>query len=268
MCRARDRTLLNHCGRPAIRPLASDAVVSAAAPHGFNNARVNVDIQSVGCLRFFRCHRRPGIQEDLSRAAGADQTRRAGSADHRCRARRLVARQAARTRARRASKNTAHWMRMRSPNSPPRCEFVDGSYEDPATYARLKRALQRREAADPLPRDSAEHVRRRRARARERRLRRECARHRRKAVRPRPGLRAGAEPVRCTPCSPSPPYSASTIISARRRCRTCCTFASRTRFSSRSGIATTSIACRSRWPKISASRVAARSTKRSARSAT
>ena len=44
--------------------------------------------------------------------------------------------------------------------------------------------------------------------------------------------------------------------------------ASPTRSSSRSGTATTSRACRSRWPRTSASRAAARSTRRPARSAT
>ncbi len=46
--------------------------------------------------------------------------------------------------------------------------------------------------------------------------------------------------------------SASTISSARSRCRTCCTSASRIPSSSRSGIATTSRACRSRWRRRSA----------------
>ena len=54
--------------------------------------------------------------------------------------------------------------------------------------------------------------------------------------------------------------SASTITSASGRCTTCCSSASPTPSWSRSGTATTSRACRSRWRRISASRAAARST--------
>ncbi len=53
---------------------------------------------------------------------------------------------------------------------------------------------------------------------------------------------------RCAKASRSARSSASTTISARSRCRTCSTSASPTRSSSRSGTATTSRACRSRWP--------------------
>ena len=49
---------------------------------------------------------------------------------------------------------------------------------------------------------------------------------------------------------------ASIITSARRRSRIFCTFASPTRFWSRSGTAITSITCRSRWPRASACRAA------------
>ena len=62
--------------------------------------------------------------------------------------------------------------------------------------------------------------------------------------------------------SPSRRSSASTTTSARSRCRTCSFSASPTRFWSRSGTASTSTASRSRWPRTSACRAAASSTRR------
>ena len=73
---------------------------------------------------------------------------------------------------------------------------------------------------------------------------------------------------RCTRPSPRRASSASTTTSARRRCRTSSTSASPTPSSSRSGTATTSRTCRSPWPRRSASRGAASSTRRPASSAT
>ena len=96
----------------------------------------------------------------------------------------------------------------------------------------------------------------------------ERARHRREAVRPRSRVGAGAEPRAARGLPRGVRSSASITTSARRRCRTSCTSASPTRSSSRSGIATTSRTCRSRWPRASASRAAASSTKRPASSAT
>ena len=58
--------------------------------------------------------------------------------------------------------------------------------------------------------------------------------------------------------SPNNRSSASITISARSRCRTCCTSGLPTLFLNRSGTATTSTACRSRWPRNSASRAVAR----------
>ena len=66
----------------------------------------------------------------------------------------------------------------------------------------------------------------------------------------------------CSASSPSRRSSASTITWARSRCRTCSTSASPTRSWSRSGTASTSRACRSPWPRTSASRAGALSTTR------
>ena len=62
--------------------------------------------------------------------------------------------------------------------------------------------------------------------------------------------------------------SASTTTSARRRSRTCWRCASPTRCSSRSGTATSSTRCRSRWPRTSASAAGPASTTRPAPPAT
>ena len=99
-------------------------------------------------------------------------------------------------------------------------------------------------------------------------LRQGRARHHREAVRPRRGLGARAQRRRSTASSPSRRSSASTTTSARARCSSSSCSASPTPSSSRSGTATTSRACRSPWPRPSASRAAARSTTRPAPSAT
>ena len=73
---------------------------------------------------------------------------------------------------------------------------------------------------------------------------------------------ASAQRAQPRPCTPRLPRgrrsSASTTSSARSRSRTSPTSASPTASSSRSGTATTCAACRSRWPRTSASRGAAR----------
>ena len=79
------------------------------------------------------------------------------------------------------------------------------------------------------------------------------ARRGREALRARPGLRARAQPDPARALSRSRASFASITTSARRRCRTCCTSASPTPSSSRSGTATSSPACRSPWPRSSAS---------------
>ena len=89
------------------------------------------------------------------------------------------------------------------------------------------------------------------------------ARGRREAVRPRPRVGAGAQRDAALGLPGDERSSASTTTSARRRSRTSSTSASPTRSSSRSGTATTSRACRSRWPRTSACRAAGGSTRRS-----
>ncbi len=63
-------------------------------------------------------------------------------------------------------------------------QYIDGDYSDPATFTKLRQALGKAAASGALPRDSAEPLRGRRRAAREVRLRRGRARHRREAVRP------------------------------------------------------------------------------------
>ena len=79
--------------------------------------------------------------------------------------------------------------------------------------------------------------------------------------------RASSTPS-CSSTFPRNRSSASITTSARSRCRTSCTRASATPFSSRSGTAPTSAACRSRWPRTSTCAAAASSTRRPAPSAT
>ena len=67
-------------------------------------------------------------------------------------------------------------------------------------------------------------------------------------------LRAARSTTRSPRPSPRTASSASTIISARRRCRTCWRCALPTSCSSRCGTRSTSTTCRSPWPKPSASR--------------
>ena len=79
---------------------------------------------------------------------------------------------------------------------------------------------------------------------------------------------AAKSTMRCGAASPRTVLSGSTIISARKRCRTCSLFASPNRCSSRCGTRPTSITSRSPSPRRSGSRVAAIITTRPARCAT
>ena len=146
--------------------------------------------------------------------------------------------------------------------------YVDGDYQDPATFDLLRRELG--SAQRPLhylaipPSLSATVV--------DQLGRSGCARGGR-VVAEKPfgrdlGLCAGAQSLASGRVPRARPYSASTTTSAKRRCRTCSISASATRSSSRSGTATTSTACRSPWPRASASRGGGASTTRRARSAT
>ena len=134
-----------------------------------------------------------------------------------------------------------------------RLRYVDGDYNDPE-HLRRASSRARTAAARPLhylaipPSMFPVVVEGLRAR----RLREQRAGHRREAVRPRPRLGARAEPDAAQRLPRSSRSSASTTTWARRRCRTSSTSASPTRSSSRSGTATTSRTCRSRWPRASA----------------
>ncbi len=80
--------------------------------------------------------------------------------------------------------------------------------------------------------------------------------------------RRASSRTKSTSTSTSPSSTGSTTSSARWAPTSSSTCGSPTRWSSRSGTATTSPACRSRWPRTSVSRTAATSTTRSARCAT
>ena len=80
--------------------------------------------------------------------------------------------------------------------------------------------------------------------------------------------RPARSPPSCTSTSTSPSCTGSTTTSGRWGSTRSSISGSRTRFSSRSGTATTSTPSRSRWPSRSASRIAATSTTRSERCAT
>jgi hypothetical protein len=123
-------------------------------------------------------------------------------------------------------------------------------------------------AATSRTRDPAEHVRRRSSSSSAARAARGGARRRREAVRPRPRLGAELNATLHDRVPEEGDLPHRPLPRQGGRCRTSSTSASPTRSSSRSGTATTSRACRSRWPRASASKGAASSTRRPARSAT
>ena len=91
---------------------------------------------------------------------------------------------------------------------------------------------------------------------------------RREAVRPRPRVGEAAHRDAAASTSTRTRSSGSTTTSARRRCRTCSPFASRTGSSSRSGTASSSTTSRSPSPSRSGSRRGPATTSTPARSAT
>ena len=146
--------------------------------------------------------------------------------------------------------------------------YVDGDYKDPATFSAIRRELGscQRPAhylaippvlfglvVEQLGKSGCANRR---------------ARHRRKTVRDRPGVGAGAECDSAWDLRGEGSFFASIITLASGRSTTCFMRASRIRSWSRSGIALMSRAFRSPWPKISASRAAAPFTIRPAPSAT
>ena len=149
-----------------------------------------------------------------------------------------------------------------------RVSYIAGDFADPTTFQRVKDAIG--DAKTPVfylevpPFLFATVV----ARPRRRRRHRQRPHRHREAVRPRPriGEGAGRRAPRCASTSRS--STASITSSGRWDSPRSCSCGSPTRCSNRSGTATTSGACRSRWPRASASTIEATSTIRSERSAT
>ena len=109
--------------------------------------------------------------------------------------------------------------------------YVDGDYDDSATFAELRAADRDAQHAQRLPGHSADRCS---ARSSINWAKSGCSangpRDRRKAVRPRPCLGAGPQRDPAQQLSTNPRFSASTITWANRRCRTCCTSALRIPF--------------------------------------
>ena len=187
-CRVVRAIRLARSGRLPEQGAVGDAI-RLRRPHGeeVSDARPQ---RRAGVLRH---HRRSGLQEDLSRAARDGQARQARRAGDRRSRRSDWTREQLVERARESI--TAHgeldddaFAKLAS-----LIRYVDGDYNDPATFARLKQALGSLDAAAALLRDSAEHVSRRRQEPGRRRLPGRRAHHRREAVRPRSAIGARAE---------------------------------------------------------------------------
>ena len=174
----------------------------------------------------------------------------------------------ARARQHHASTAAASTTKTRSRSSPSCCATSTATTTTRRRTTSCKKALGDCEASGALPRHPAEHVRDGRRGARVVGLREERARDRREAVRARPRVGPGAQPRAPLGVPRAGHLPDRPLPRARRRSRTSSTSGSPTRSSSRSGTATTCARCRSRWPRTSACRAAASSTKRSARCAT
>ena len=206
--------------------------------------------------RLLRRHRRPRVQEDLPRAAGDDPARpprRAGRRRRQGRAGRSTScaraprdsleqhggvdrRRAFAKLARAAALRRRRLQRRRRPST--RCATRSAPRSARCTTSRSRRAC------SPTVVERLGQVGlRATARASSSRSRSAATSPRRSALN-RDAARGLPRVARS---------SASTTTSARSRCRTSSTSASPTRSSSRSGTATTSRACRSRWPRASAS---------------
>ena len=125
--------------------------------------------------------------------------------------------------------------------------YVDGDYRDPATFQALRRALGDGAAPRALPGHPAAAVRRRRGTAGAVGMRQRGPRRRRETLRPRPRLGARPEPDPARHVRRGRYFPDRPLPRASGLFTTCCSPASRIRFSRRSGIAPTSRACRSRW---------------------
>ena len=136
--------------------------------------------------------------------------------------------------------------------------YVDGDYQDPATFQAIRKELgsaQRPAHYLAIPPALFGPVVEQLGQVG---LRQGRPRHRREAVRRRPRLGAGAQPDPARHLRRDVDLPHRPLPRARGRSRTCSSSASPTRSWSRSGTATTSRACRSPWPRTSASRAAAR----------
>ncbi len=146
--------------------------------------------------------------------------------------------------------------------------YVDGDYEDPATFDLLRHDAGLGAAAAALSRHSHESVCDRRRAAGSLRLRERRTRRGGEAVRSRPRVGTGAQPFAPGRLPRGGRIPHRSLPRQGGRCRTCSISASATRCSSRSGTATTSTACRSPWPRALESRGEEASTTRRAPSGT
>ena len=110
---------------------------------GSNGATSTSDVPTIALRRagLLRRDRRPRLQEDLPRAPGAGQARPPRRAGHRRGQGGLGPRAAQRAGARRASRSTAASTRRRSRSSAALLRYVDGDYDDPATFDALRKEL-------------------------------------------------------------------------------------------------------------------------------
>ncbi len=137
--------------------------------------------------------------------------------------------------------------------------YVDGDYNDPATFQALRKELGAGATPGLLSGHSAGRVRHRRGAT----WPRPAAPRTRRVIIEKPFGRdlasaAGAQPDPAQDLRRETRFSALTIISERSPCITCCSSALPTRCWNRSGTVNTSRVCRSRWRRISACRAAAR----------
>ena len=210
------------------------------------------------CAGVFRRHRRPGLQEDLSGAAGDDRgdgssimpiigvAEPAGRVrQFRARARDSIVKQPRRRRAgvRRAVCAAAICRRR---------------LRRPATFYQAEAGARAAPAAAALPGDPTEHVCRGGRGSGQGGLRRGRARGRREALRPRPRVRAGTRPHAARGISRRSAIFRIDHFLGKEAVRTCCISASPIRFSSRSGTATMSQRADHHGRELRRARVAAR----------
>ena len=216
-----------------------------------------------------RNHGRPRQGDDIPVALPTRAARAAQLPDRRRRRQRLDGRAAARARARVASRTQAsRSTRAVFDRLADRLSYVQGDFDDAATYERVADAIKGAEHAGVLPGDPAVPVRQGGQGPDRGGPHRERPGGGREAVRPRPRVGAGARgraaPVhRRVPALPDRPLPRED--GTRRD-----PVPTLREHDARAGLEPQlhRVACRSRWPRASASRTAATSTTRSARCAT